>query len=111
MKFNKFQRMVLVNKKILAGGMSMVIVGLILTININATVPVGQAGMTDEEKLDLMLAEQENEDYNTLAGILFGLGFLLVLISFGARRKKGKPTKKVEKKARIIKNANELKFF
>jgi hypothetical protein len=37
----------------------MVIVGLILTININAAVPVGQAGMTDEEKLDLMLAEQE----------------------------------------------------
>ena len=99
MEFNKFQRMVLVNKKILAGGMSMVIVGLILSININATVPVGQAGMTDEEKLDLMLAEQENKDYNTLAGILFGLGFLLVLISFGARRKKGKPTKKVEKKA------------
>ena len=90
--------MVLVNKKMLAGGMSMVVVGLILTININATIPVGQAGMTDEEKLDLMLAEQENEDYNTLAGILFGLGFLLVLISFGARRKKGKSTKTVEKK-------------
>ena len=67
--------------------------------NISASVPVGQAGMTDEEKLDLMLAEQENEDYNTLAGILFGLGFLLVLISFGARRKKGKSTKTVEKKA------------
>ena len=68
-------------------------------ININAAVPVGQAGMTEEEKLDLLLAEQENEDFGTLAGILFGLGFLLVLISFGARRKKGdKPTKNVEKK-------------
>ena len=43
-------------------------------------------------------AEDVNEDYNTLAGILFGLGFLLVLISFGARKKKGKPTKQVEKK-------------
>ena len=51
--------MVLVNKKMLAGGMAMVAVGLILTININAAVPVGQAGMTDEEKLDLMLAEHE----------------------------------------------------
>ena len=98
MKFNKFQRMVLVNKKMLVGGMVMVVVGLILTINISDTIPVGQAGMTDEEKLDLMLAEQENEDYNTLAGILFGLGFLLMLISFGARKKKGKPVKKVEKK-------------
>ena len=62
-------------------------------------IPVGQAGMTEEEVIDLLIAEQENEDYNTLAGILFGLGFLLVLISFGARKKKGKPTKQVEKKA------------
>jgi len=91
--------MVLVNKKMLVGGMAMVIVGLVLTININAASPIGQAGMTEEEVIDLMIAEQENADYNTLAGILFGLGFLLVLISFGARRKKGNPTKNVEKKA------------
>jgi hypothetical protein len=90
--------MVLVNKKMLVGGMLMIIVGLVLTININAAIPVGQAGMTEEEVIDLLIAEQENEDYNTLAGILFGLGFLLVLISFGARKKKGKPTKQVEKK-------------
>ncbi|MDC1057569.1 hypothetical protein OAP90_02465 [Nitrosopumilus sp.] len=83
----------------LVGGMLMIIVGLVLTININAAIPVGQAGMTEEEVIDLLIAEQENEDYNTLAGILFGLGFLLVLISFGARKKKGKPTKQVEKKA------------
>jgi len=92
-------KMVLVNKKMLVGGMAMVIVGLVLTININAASPIGQAGMTEEEVIDLMIAEQENADYNTLAGILFGLGFLLVLISFGARRKKGTPTKNVEKKA------------
>ena len=90
--------MVLVNKKMLVGGMLMIIVGLVLTKNINDAVPVGQAGMTEEEVIDLLMAEQENEDYNTLAGILFGLGFLLVLISFGARKKKGKPTKQVEKK-------------
>ena len=91
--------MVLVNKKMLVGGMLMIIVGLVLTISINAAIPIGQAGMTEEEVIDLLIAEQENEDYNTLAGILFGLGFLLVLISFGARKKKGKPTKQVEKKA------------
>ena len=90
--------MILVNKKMLVGGIAMVIVGLVLTININAAIPIGQAGMNEEEVIDLMIAEQENADYNTLAGILFGLGFLLMLISFGARRKKGKPTKKVEKK-------------
>jgi hypothetical protein len=44
-----------------------------------------------------MTAQQEIEDYSTLSGILIGVGFLLVLISFGARRKKGS-TKNVEKK-------------
>ena len=94
----------------LVGGMLMIIVGLVLTISINDEIPVGQAGMTEEEVIDLLIAEQENEDYNTLAGILFGLGFLLVLISFGARKKKGKPTKQVEKKAEWLKHFN-LKLF
>ena len=50
----------------LVGGMLMIIVGLVLTISINDAIPVGQAGMTEEEVIDLLIAEQENEDYNTL---------------------------------------------
>ncbi len=75
----------------------MMIVGMILTVNISATMPAGQTGMTEEEIFDLMVAQQETQDYNTLSGILIGIGFLLVLISFGARRKKG-TAKKEEKK-------------
>jgi ABC-type Fe3+ transport system permease subunit len=89
--------MVLVNKKMLIGGLAMVIVGIILTVNINATMPVGQTGMSEEEIIDLLIAQQETKDYNTLSGILIGIGFLLVLISFGARRKKDS-AKKIEKK-------------
>ena len=89
--------LVLVNKKMLIGGLAMMIVGIILTINISATMPAGQTGMTEEEIIDLMIAQQESQDYNTLSGILIGIGFLLVLISFGARRKKGS-VKKEEKK-------------
>jgi hypothetical protein len=89
--------MVLVNKKILAGGLAMLIVGIALSVNISATMPAGQTGMTEEEIIDLMIAQQETQDYNTLSGILIGIGFLLVLISFGARRKKDS-VKKVEKK-------------
>lgn len=81
----------------LIGGLAMMIVGIILTININAAMPAGQTGMTEEEIIDLMIAQQETQDYNTLSGILIGIGFLLVLISFGARRKKGS-AKKEEKK-------------
>ena len=89
--------MVLVNKKILAGGLAMLIVGIALSVNISATMPAGQAGMTEEEVIDLMIAQQETQDYNTLSGILIGIGFLLVLISFGARKRKDS-AKKVEKK-------------
>jgi hypothetical protein len=75
----------------------MLIVGIALSINISATMPAGQTGMTEEEIIDLMIAQQETQDYNTLSGILIGIGFLLVLISFGARRKKDS-VKRVEKK-------------
>jgi len=54
--------------------------------------------MTDDEKINLLLAERENSDYRTLSGILIGIGFLLVLISFGARRKRKGSAKKIEKK-------------
>jgi len=81
----------------LIGGLAMVIVGIILTVSINASMPTGQTGMTEEEVIDLLIAQQETQDYNTLSGILIGIGFLLALISFGARRKKGS-AKKQEKK-------------
>ena len=92
--------MVLVDKKLLFGGLAMLAVGLALTISISGTMPIGQAGMTEEEVIELMIAQQEVEDYGTLSGILIGVGFLLVLISFGARRRKGS-AKKEEKKPAV----------
>lgn len=89
--------MTLIDKKILAGGIAMVVVGTILMASINAEIPAGHSGMTEEEIIDLMIAQQENQDYNTLAGILIGIGFLLILISFGARRRNSS-IKKEEKK-------------
>ena len=91
--------MVLVDKRILAGGLAMIIVGTILVLNLSATMPAGQTGMTEEEIVDLLVAQQENQDYNTLAGMLIGIGFLLVLISFGARRKKDSAKRKEKKPA------------
>lgn len=87
----------LIDKKILSGGLAMLIVGITLIAYLNSTIPIGQAGMTDEQALDLMKQEIEHKNYSTLAAMLAGVGFLLVLISFGARRKKG-GTKTIEKK-------------
>ena len=88
----------LIDKKIFVGGITMLVVGIIIVININATMPVGQSGMTDEEVIDLMTKQQENKDMNNLAGILIGIGFLLILISFGAKRRRKDSPKKEEKK-------------
>ena len=88
--------MVLVDKKILTGGIAIFIAGIVLTVAV-AESPAGQPGMTEEEIIDLMVAEDQNQAYKLLSGILIGIGFLLVLISFGARRKKDS-AKRQEKK-------------
>jgi len=91
--------MVLVDKRLFIGGIAMIIIGVILVVNISETMPVGQSGMTEEEAIDLMIAQQESQDLNTLSGILIGIGFLLVLISFGTRRRKDSAKKEEKKKA------------
>lgn len=89
--------MILVDKKILGGGLAMVVTGLVFLAYLSSTAPLGVAGMTEEEALDLVQRQQQNRDFSNLAGMLAGIGFLLILISFGARRKKG-GAKVIEKK-------------
>ena len=76
----------------------MIIVSIIISWYLTETTPIGKDGMTEEEKINLLLAERENSDYRTLSGILIGFGFLLVIISFGTRRKRKGGAKKIEKK-------------
>jgi len=89
---------VLIDKKILSGGIVLLIVGFTLTSVFNETTPIGRGGMTDDEIAKFLLDERQNKDYTTLSTILIGLGFLLILISFGARRKKKGGAKRTEKK-------------
>jgi len=88
----------LIDKKIFAAGLAMAIIGVVLVVNLNEIMPVGQSGMSEEEVIDLLTKQQENQDMTTFAGILIGIGFLLILISFGARRKKKGSPEKEEKK-------------
>jgi len=76
----------------------MIIVGIIITFTYSDQ-PIGQSGMSEEEVIDLLIAEDQNQAYQMLSGILIGVGFLLVLISFGARRKKDSATRKEKKPA------------
>ena len=82
----------------MVSGILMIAVGVIITSYLEEATPLGEAGMTADEKLDFLMAERENADYKTLSGILIGIGFLLLLISFGAWRKRGSGAKKTEKK-------------
>ena len=83
------------------GGVMMIVVSIIISWYLTETTPIGKAGMTEEEKINLLLAERENSDYRILSGILIGFGFLLVIISFGARRKRKGGAKKIEKKPSV----------
>ena len=82
----------------MVSGILMIAVGVIITSYLEEATPLGETGMTADEKLDFLMAERENADYKTLSGILIGIGFLLLLIGFGARRKRGSGAKKTEKK-------------
>lgn len=88
---------VLLDRKILGGGIAMASVGLALLLYLNSAAPIGTAGMTEEEAIDLIQRQQQNRDYSNLASMITGIGFLLILISFGARKKSG-GAKTIEKK-------------
>jgi len=90
--------MLLIDKRMIIVGIVMIIAGTVILLHLTEITPIGKTGMTEDEKLNLLLAERENSDYRTLSGILIGIGFLLVLISFGARRKRKDGAKKIEKK-------------
>ena len=82
----------------LASGLLMITVGVAITSYLEQATPIGKPGMTEDEKFEFLMVERENSDYKTLSGILIGVGFLILLISFGARRKRGSGAKKTEKK-------------
>ena len=88
----------LIDKRMLIVGIIMIIIGITISWYLTESAPIGKADMTDDEKLNLILTERENSDYRLLSGILIGFGFLLVLISFGARRKRKGGAEKIEKK-------------
>ena len=65
----------LIDKRMLIGGTIMIVVGITISWYLTESVPIGKADMTEDEKLNLILAERENSDYRLLSGILVGFGF------------------------------------
>jgi len=48
-------------------GIVMIIAGIAILLYLTEVTPIGKAGMTDDEKINLLLAERENSDYRMLS--------------------------------------------
>ncbi len=83
------------DKRVFALGLAMVVIGFSSYAYLNQNVPTGKADMSDDEKAALAQAEVINVGMGNIAGLVGGLGFFILLISIGLRRKKkggeGKP--------------------
>lgn len=83
------------DKKIFLIGLSMLVAGFSSYAYLNENVPTGKADMSDDEKAQLAQAEVVNVGLSNISGLIGGLGFFILLISIGLRRKKkggeGKP--------------------
>ena len=92
--------MILVDKRILVSGIVMIIVGMGMLVYNNSMSPISSTNMTDEEIQQLYFAQIDNQNIQTLTSILSGIGFLLILVSFGVVRRKGDSniTKKIVSK-------------
>ena len=77
-----------IDRRLLAGGVAMIAAGIGLSLYLSDSMPVGTPGMTEEAAAELVLDQRVNRDMGTLAALLAGVGFLLVLVSFGARRRR-----------------------
>lgn len=91
------------DKRVFALGISMLVAGFSVYGYLNENEPAGKADMTQEETNALQEAEVVNAGLGNIAGLVGGLGFFIVLISIGLkRRKKGGEGKPVTQKSAEI---------
>jgi len=87
------------DKRVLALGLAMLVVGFASYAYLNETEPAGKADMTDEEKTAFNTDLVVNIGLRNIAGLVGGLGFFVTLISIGLkRRRKGGEGKTVTQK-------------
>ena len=72
----------LIDKRMIIAGAIMIIVGIVISWHLTETAPIGKTGMTEDEKMNLLLLERENSDYRLLSGILIGFGDFININQF-----------------------------
>lgn len=77
-----------IDRRLLVAGAAMIAAGIGLSLHLSASMPIGTPGMAEDAAAELVLDQRVNRDMGVLAAMLAGVGFLLVLVSFGARRRR-----------------------
>lgn len=77
------------DKRIFSAGIALLVGGIIARLYLNLTYPVGRSGMSEQETLLLLQNQATNQALSDLFSIIAALGFFILLISFGLKRKKG----------------------
>lgn len=77
-----------IDRRLMAGGAAMIAAGIALSLHLAASMPIGTPGMSEDAAAELILDQRENRDMGMLAALMAGVGFLLVLVSLGARRRR-----------------------
>ena len=70
------------------------IIGIYYSAYLYFSIPSSTNNMNENDITELLLDQRLNKDMAIIAGILFGMGFLMMLISFGNNRYRGNVSKK-----------------
>ena len=83
------------DKRVFFAGIVTLAVGITVSLYLNSIIPLGKPDMTDAEISQFYLDEATDTSLSMLFQIVAGIGFLLLIISFGLKRKQkggvGKP--------------------
>ena len=75
------------DKRVFFAGIAILAVGITVSLYLNSIIPLGKPGMTDAEISQFYQDEATYTSLSTLFQIVAGLGFFLLLISIGLKRK------------------------
>lgn len=77
------------DKRIFTAGVALLAAGIVIRLYLNSTYPVGRSGMSEADAALLLQAQATNHALSDLFSIIAAIGFFILLISFGLKRKKG----------------------
>ena len=86
------------DKRIFAAGITMLVVGVSISLYLNSITPIAKGNVSEQEAALILDAQATYNQLVTLFGYVGAFGFLITLISVGLKRKKGEAGKTITQK-------------